>query len=486
MAKNDHQFLYLALDLVNDTGNDAGVNDYFWLSFDLNGDGAITPRRDVNYGIWPTTPIRLARQYYLGPGTWTGILTETSTSMVRMAFGASPNSSTPHRIWEFRLSLAELEVDLSTAVLPAVLRFGLRARSSTPNFTVDFPSNFFNSFAALHELYLAHGPAFTTGAIFGGVGFIPSSAIGADGYATTAAGYMLAVRDSAFGGVLNIIGNRTTLANAYAAGARKYLVEHAFGSPAGPYAPLRQTWSNYRWTGSTYVLESFGPDAANFYPLPDPATDFSIDDLLLRWDTRAVAFLNGLHHLRVRFFRPDNTEVPVAVPPSVRRDLSLMIDNSEPLVKINQILHNGRVVHPCDIVTLGASDTLTANLAVQDAQGNLHSYSFGATYGHGASTPVLASAAYAPAPSRRWEGSAAIAVPNFAASIPMSCAYRFQLAANQKVTNGYLPAAGPYTDSVHVTIQKAGSAAMTARAAFHLPLGMAANAEALEAKIAGQ
>ena len=475
MAKNDHQYLYLAFDLTADTGNDAGTGDYFWLSFDLNGDGVITPRRDTNYGIWPSTPIKLARQYYLGPGTWTGILTETSPSFVRRGFSASPNSATPHRIWEFKLSLEELGVNLGDLDRTSMLRFGLRVHSGTPAMVRDFPANFYNNFANLHEMFLANGPAFSApGPIIGGVGLIPSTAIGADGYATTAPGYFLPVQDCAFGGTLNIIGNRTTLQNAYAAGARKYLVEHAYGSPAGIYTPIRQSWNNYRWTGLTYTLEPFGPDAGNFYPLPTPTDDYSIDDLLLQWNSTSAEFSNGLHHFRVRFFRPDGTEVPIAVPAGIRREVSLMLDNSAPLVQINKIFHNGAEVQPCDIVNLAPTDTLTANLAVQDAQGNLQSYQFGASYGHGASTETLASGNYTPNPTKRWEGGTSIAVLNFADKIPQSCAYRFGLGANQKITNGYTGYFGPYTDSLHVTIQKTGRAALAMRAAHHFPHGMKA------------
>jgi hypothetical protein len=74
MVKNDANFLYLALDLVSDTGNTPGVGDYFWLSFDNDRNAAITSNFDVNYGIYPSLPIRIARQNYLGPGAWTGIL----------------------------------------------------------------------------------------------------------------------------------------------------------------------------------------------------------------------------------------------------------------------------------------------------------------------------------------------------------------------------------------------------------------------------
>lgn len=53
LAKNDAQFLYLAIDVVQDTGNDSGTGDYFWLSFDRNRDRAITANYDINYALYP-------------------------------------------------------------------------------------------------------------------------------------------------------------------------------------------------------------------------------------------------------------------------------------------------------------------------------------------------------------------------------------------------------------------------------------------------
>jgi hypothetical protein len=45
MVKNDADYLYLALDMVADRGNDPGTDDYFWLTFDIDGNRAITPAR---------------------------------------------------------------------------------------------------------------------------------------------------------------------------------------------------------------------------------------------------------------------------------------------------------------------------------------------------------------------------------------------------------------------------------------------------------
>ncbi len=64
-AKNDAKFLYLALDLTEDKGNDTGTNDYFWLTFDKDRNRSITANQDVNYGLYPGQPNKLGKQYYL-------------------------------------------------------------------------------------------------------------------------------------------------------------------------------------------------------------------------------------------------------------------------------------------------------------------------------------------------------------------------------------------------------------------------------------
>src|SRR5712675_269920 len=139
MVKNDANFLYVALDLVSDTGNTPGVGDYFWLTFDNDRNAAITPNFDVNYGIYPSLPIKIARQNYVGPGAWTGILGGLTFSATAQGFSATPHSATPHRILEIRIALSEIGIpSLASMILPYV-RFGLRVSSSSPAVTTDFP-----------------------------------------------------------------------------------------------------------------------------------------------------------------------------------------------------------------------------------------------------------------------------------------------------------------------------------------------------------
>src|SRR5215831_19371519 len=309
LAKNDNQFVYIALDLTGDTGNSPGVGDYFWLTFDVDRNRSITPRLDINYGTYPTLPIKIGHQFYLGPNTWTGLQPGPSAAIAHQTFGATPASATPHRIWQLRIPFSEIGVNLASGI-PETL-FGLRVSSTSPAFTHDSPVNFSANFSTLHELIFALGPEVyppgTAGVTMGGVGNIPATVIDAAGRATTAASYVPHVENAAFGGVLNILGNNVTLHSLWASGARKYRILHRLGT-AGAFAHFRQTWSNYHWTGGTYVLESFGPDASDMYPLPNPADDYSIQKLLLQWNT--LGAINGIHQFQVEFFNPAN--VPVA------------------------------------------------------------------------------------------------------------------------------------------------------------------------------
>jgi hypothetical protein len=266
------------------------------------------------------------------------------------------------------------------------------------------------------------------GPVMGSVGLIPSTKIDAvTGKATTAAGYYVTAVNDAFGGLLNIIGNRTQLQALYAAGARKYLVKYHAGT-AGAFTNMRSAWYNYKWGGSDYVLESFGPDGGDFYPMLNPATDYSIDDLLIQFDSTKLT--TGLHQWQVQFFTAAGAAV--AAPPQT---LTLFIDNNIPLVKINNIKHGAALVNACDIVTMGsAADGVTVNYDATDAEGNLHSYSLSASWGDG-TTAGIESATYAAAMGPTWTG---VTAKTSALFVPVkTCAHAFTIAAWARTTNGY-------------------------------------------------
>ncbi|MCS6844185.1 MAG: hypothetical protein NZ528_07680 [Caldilineales bacterium] len=161
VAANDGIRLYILLNLTGDTGDDAGIGDFFWVTFDVDRDGAIDPNLDLNYGLVPSTG-NMRYQYYLGPGQWTGLQPNTRSSRAKgfgcfFADGTLTVSTSPfwldcqnHRVWELAFDLAEIGAAPGQAV-----RMGFRVTSGNPTFTVNVPTNFTTSFASLITVNLS-------------------------------------------------------------------------------------------------------------------------------------------------------------------------------------------------------------------------------------------------------------------------------------------------------------------------------------------
>jgi hypothetical protein len=437
MTKNDGQFLYAALDMTGDTGDDPGDGDYFWFTFDRNRDGNITPNVDSNYGSFPGNPNKLGRQWYLSPGSWTGLGTDSSTC--KMAFESSPNAAAAHRVWKFRFALSDLNVSLAPWWWAPFTRFGIKTHSSTPAQDNNTPANFWMSFAGLHTLYFSRKPVVDPalqGPVIGCVGLIPTTKINPSGRATTAAGYFVYVQNAAFGGLINIIGNAPNRINLWNAGARYIKVLHSEG--AGAYADFRTSWYNYHWSvpAGDYVLDTYGPDAANFYDLQDPAVDYSIHDLLFQFDSGRLN--NDIHNFQVKFYNAAHVEVATPV-----QILTLLIDNTVPIVKINAIKHGVATVSACDVVQMtGPADTLSVNFDAYDPAGNMLGWNLYASWGDNQSAPI-ASDAYVVAKGN-WIGVQNQTDPTHTPPLintswvpVMTCAHSFTIAATPRVTNGY-------------------------------------------------
>ena len=451
-AKNDAQFLYLIIDFIEDTHEDSGVGDYFWFTFDADRNGTISPRRDVNYGVYPNNPNKIGRQFYLGPGRWTGLINEESESACRYAFEPSPNLDEPHRIWKLKIKMRDLNVSLIPFFKRSYIKFGLRMHSTRPNLNFDTPKEFFTVFKFLHTLHFSRKPVIPAkdlGPVIGSVGLIPTTVINeTSGRATTDPSYYVKVVNAAFGGRLNLMGNREKISSLFSAPtvARRYKILYHEGT-SGSFEPLKSAWTNYRRSGSNDVLEYFSADADGFYELKDPSVDYSIDDLLVQFDSKVMA--NGLHQFKVEFYTATGTSV-ISVTDQL---LTLYIDNSIPEVSINAVKHAGREVVACDFVNLrgNATDGVVMNFDAHDAEGNLLSYIAYAKYGDG-HTQVLESANYPG--SGLWTGVTNHNAPTSGVYVPpVSCAYSFNVRANARTTNGYAYV-GYNTASRFITIIK--------------------------------
>jgi hypothetical protein len=166
-VENDAVRLYVLLDVTGDTTYEPD-KDYFWLTVDVNRNGAIDANTDLNYGLQPGTQ-NLRYQYYIGPNTWTGLQSNTYSSRAQ-GFGCFWSdgsfklasifplrfSCSRHTVWELALDLAEIGATPSSHV-----KLGLRVASTTPAFTDDTPVNFSADFSDLIDVALTAPPFFT-------------------------------------------------------------------------------------------------------------------------------------------------------------------------------------------------------------------------------------------------------------------------------------------------------------------------------------
>ena len=447
---NDSSNLYVLLDITDDTGNDpvpsGGVGgDYFTLAFDRDLNHAITPSVDFFYSTCQDGR-PFVKALYITGGSSTGCRDVELASAGARGFGATFNSGVPHRFWEFRLSLAELGVDPTTWTTSAGsmphLRMNVGVHSANPSFSSAQPVNDQTPDWALavYQLDLAIAPSFpsgTTGPIFAGVGLVPSTYIDSGGYANiNIPGYYNAT-NAPWGGNLNVFGHWITLRYAY--GASRYRV--LYSKDGGPYTRLRQTWTNFKYDGTTWVPNAIGPDIGDSYPVPNPWEIWYLPNLLVSWQT--ATFGDGVYTLKLELLNGSGTLL--ASPPG--NSLKLFVVNTAPTVAINDMTYNNATICECGIVTQGdAPRGFRFNISVTDPNGALNAYALGGTYGNNRSVPTIASDTYTPTHvnqdgPKRWNGVVNSVIPGGFLVFPWratsSCAYTFVLSASSRVQNGY-------------------------------------------------
>ena len=168
---NDAARLYLRLNMTGDRTNDpawgnGGGGDFFWVTFDVNGDGLITPNVDRNYGLAPSQPHMLF-SYYLGAHQFTPVQSGLIGSSWAPGFGCfigdgslsltlSPFSfsCSSHRVHEFAFDLAEIGGTLGGHV-----RMGVRVASGgSTSFDDQEPAGFGGNFSDLIDVTLGSSP----------------------------------------------------------------------------------------------------------------------------------------------------------------------------------------------------------------------------------------------------------------------------------------------------------------------------------------
>ncbi len=286
--------------------------------------------------------------------------------------------------------------------------------------------------SVVSDVTLTEGVYLPTGPILMGIGHVPVDRIVA-GYADTTGdpGYFFQVKDCPFGGTLPLMVNHEG-ARGMGAAYYKILV-------AG--VEVRQSWSDYKWSSATgrFEIETITPDAANFYPVRGAGELWYNHWLGGMLSTAGI--LSGLRTIEVRLYRPDKSAIPLG---GVIASVGVMIDNSAPTAKIDQILHNGNPVGTCGIVNTGP-DAFRFAITATDPEQHLLSWSLVAYWGDNKSKAVASDSYSAHVlPTRKWAGiSGQVPAGTWVSADPSDpvyshwCAHTFYLRVWDRVIDGY-------------------------------------------------
>jgi len=341
-----------------------------------------------------------------------------------------------------------LKVDLTTT--PATVTPIAGPTSPAPYSVAVLSSNqlLIASATVVSEVDLTASVYSAAGPIFLGIGFVPADAAHLpNGYADTTVDptYFFQVKDSPFGGTLPIMINWE---HARAMGANFYQV--FIEGPVGPVVQLTQPFGDYIWSVALNEFElqntpAFQP--GGYYPLRSPGQIWLNFWLGLLLDTTGRP--NGLNKISIKLFAAQSAASEIGHSTDPGRFASVMIDNTVPVVKIEQILQQpGNVpVSVCAIVNSGAP-TFTFQVTASAPQSHLLGWSLIAYWGNNQSKAV-SSDSYSShiTPTRLWAGITSVAVPPpgptpWNATVggdPTSthCAHSFFLNAWDRVINGW-------------------------------------------------
>jgi len=338
-------------------------------------------------------------------------------------------------------------IDLAHSPVTATdLATGVPARPSSVALTT--PTNLLIcSDSVISDLDLTGGAFGPSGPVFLGIGLVPITNIKnsspikptTDGFATTASGYFLQVTDSPFGSSIPLMINH---AGIYAppVNARYYqlLVD---GSQ-----PL-QSFDDYLWNGTSFVLQTISPAPGGYYPVRSPGQLWYNPTLGYVLDTTILS--NGIHEISVKLF--DSAKSPITVPPTNIQSRWVQIDNGWPTAAIENVLHSGTPIGACAMVTSGA-DAFTFTITADDPEQHLLSWDLAALWGADQSKAVASDNYSNHLPGPLWGGIISTVVPPAPGPPPSvapwvaavtgdptstQCAHTFYLDVWDRTINGY-------------------------------------------------
>ena len=203
-----------------------------------------------------------------------------------------------------------------------------------------------------------------------GIGFVPADATHLPGgYADTTMdpSYFFQVKDCPFGGTLPLMINWQ---HARSVGANYYQV--FIEGPVGPSVQLTQPFADYLWSVPLNQFELVMTSAApgGYYPLRSLGQIWLNYWLGLLLDTTGRP--NGLNKISIKLFSAEDPAAEIGGAADPGRFASVMIDNTVPVVNLQQILQQpGNVpVNVCAIVNTG-DPTFTFRITASAPQSHL-------------------------------------------------------------------------------------------------------------------
>jgi hypothetical protein len=296
---------------------------------------------------------------------------------------------------------------------------------------------------SISQVVLTDSVFTAAGPILLGIGFVPADTLHLpSGYADTTMDptYFYQVKDCPFGGTLPLMINWE---RARTLGANFYQVFIA--GPGGPPVQVTQAFADYRWSVplNRFELITTVP-TGGYYPLRAPGQIWLNHWLGLLLDTTAQP--NALNTISVKLFSAQNAASEIGLSTDAGRHAALMIDNTLPTARIEQILHGGAPVNACAIVTT-PPPTFTFRVTAA-APRHLRGWNLAAYWGDNRSKAVAADDySLHISPSRLWPGITSVVVPPpgpapWDANVPgdptsIHCAHTFFLNAWDRVINGW-------------------------------------------------
>jgi hypothetical protein len=404
LVTDDGRFLYVSTDAGTITRYDLTTNTHVTIASGLNAPRHLT---------WANAGQSVILFPQPNP-TGTVLKTDLTTSPATVTAIAGPTSPAPY----------------SVAVLSSNQ---LLIASATVVSEVDLTAS----------VYSAAGPVFL------GIGFVPAdNAHLPGGYADTTMdpSYFFQVKDCPFGGTLPLMINWQ---HAHSMGANYYQV--FVEGPVGPKVQVLAPYSDYLWSVALngFELMPTSPLAGGYYPLRSAGQIWLNYWLGLLLDTTGRP--NGLNKISVKLFSATSPGNEIGHDTDAGRFASVMVDNTVPVVNLEQILQQpGNVpINVCAIVNTGAP-TFTFRITASSPQSHLLAWDLTAYWGDNKSKPV-ASDSYGNhiSPSRLWAGVSHAVVPPPGPQPPpwnasvagdstsTHCAHTFWLNAWDRVINGW-------------------------------------------------